>query len=97
MSEPDLAELLSSWKLALRAERKSPATIANYSEGVLGFLKWCADTATTPELTRTTVQAFTAYILDNGAEPATARSRHSALRRYSAWLTDEGELDAIAR
>jgi hypothetical protein len=39
VSNPNLAELLSSWKLALRAERKSPATIANYSEGVLGFLK----------------------------------------------------------
>jgi len=91
---PDLAELLPSWKLALRAERKSPATIASYTEGVRGFLKWCAETDTTPELTRTTVQAFTAALLDKGAEPARARSRHSALRRYAAWLTVEGELDA---
>ena len=40
------------------------------------------------------VQAFTAALLDRGAEPATARARHSALRRFAAWLTDEGELDA---
>jgi site-specific recombinase XerD len=94
VSNPDLAELLPSWKLSLRAERKSPATVASYTEGVLGFLKWCAETDTAPELTRTAVQAFTAALLDKGAEPATARARHSALRRYAAWLTLEGELDA---
>jgi site-specific recombinase XerC len=91
---PNLAELLPSWQLALRAERKSPATVANYTEGVRGFLKWCADRGIPPELTRTTVQAFTADLLDNGAEAATARSRHSALQRFAAWLTAEGELDA---
>jgi site-specific recombinase XerD len=93
-SLPDLPGLLQSWKLALRAERKSPATIASYSEGVLAFLRWCKDTGTTTELTRTTVQAFTATLLDNGAEAATARSRHSALRRFAAWLADEGELES---
>lgn len=36
--------------------------------------------------------AFVADILDSGAEPATARSRHLALRRYSAWLVEEREL-----
>ena len=45
VSNPSLAELLSSWTLALRAERKSPATIVNYTKGVLGFLKWCFDEA----------------------------------------------------
>jgi site-specific recombinase XerD len=88
-----LADLLPSWQLALRAERKSPNTITSYSEGVLGFLRWCADTGTAPELSRTAVQAFTAALLDAGAEPATARSRHMALRRFGAWLADEGELD----
>jgi site-specific recombinase XerD len=91
---PDLAALLPSWQLALRAERKSPNTIAAYSEGVTGFLRWCQRTGTTPELTKTTVQAFTAALLDDGAEPATARSRHMALRRFAAWLAEEGELDA---
>jgi hypothetical protein len=32
---PDLAALLPSWQLSMRAERKSAATIASYSEGVL--------------------------------------------------------------
>ena len=79
-SLPDLAELLGSWRLALRAERKSPSTVTSYSEGVLAFLRWCMSTGTAPEFTKTTVQAFTTALLDAGAQPATARSRHMALR-----------------
>lgn len=91
---PDLAALLPSWQLAMRAERKSAATVASYTEGVLAFLRWSAATNVTPELTKTTVQAFTADLLDAGAQPATARTRHMALRQFAAWLTDEGELDS---
>lgn len=91
-SLPDLAELLPSWLLALRAERKSASTIESYSHGVRGFLRWCADTDTPAEMTKTTVQAFTVSLLDAGAEPATARARHMALRRYAAWLAEEGEI-----
>lgn len=91
---PDLAGLLASWQLALRAERKSPATVASYSEGVIGFLRWCTVTGTPAELTKANVTAFTAALLDDGAQAATARSRHMALRRFAAWLADEGEIDA---
>jgi site-specific recombinase XerD len=91
--ESDLAELLLSWKLALRAERKSPATVASYSEGVLAFLRWCATSGTTPELTKENVNLFTTALLDGGAEAATARSRYMAVRRFAAWLADEGELE----
>jgi site-specific recombinase XerD len=90
---PDLAALLPSWQLALRAERRSAATLATYSEGVRGFLKWCAETGTPPELTKSSVQGFTAALLARGAEATTARTRHMALRRFAAWLADEGELD----
>ncbi len=61
---------------------------------MLAFLRWCTESGTTPELTRTTVAAFTAALLDAGAEPATARSRYMALRRFAAWLADEGEIVA---
>jgi site-specific recombinase XerD len=91
---PDLATLLSSWKLAMRAERKSPATIASYTEGVLAFLRWAKAADVAPQITKYTVQAFTADLLDSGAQAATARSRHMALRRFAAWLAEEGELDA---
>jgi integrase/recombinase XerD len=89
---PDyLDQLLSSWQLALRAERKSEATVKVYSDGVKAFLRWCESTNTAPELTKITVQQFTAGLLSAGAEPATARSRQLSLKRFSAWLTEEGE------
>lgn len=78
----------------MRAERKSPATVANYSEGVKAFLRWSEREQSTPELTKQSVLAFTADLLESGAEAATARTRHMALRRFAAWLADEGELDS---
>ncbi|MBX8687171.1 tyrosine-type recombinase/integrase [Mycobacterium sp. 20091114027_K0903767] len=92
MASTLLVDLLPSWQLHLRAERKSDATISGYTWGVKAFLKWCADTGTAPEMDKATVQAFLADLLDNGAEATTARTRYMALRRYAAWLADEGEL-----
>ena len=77
----------------MRAERKSPATVTSYTEGVLAFLRWSELSGLKPEITKATVQAFTADLLDGGAQPSTARSRQMALRRFAAWLVDEGELD----
>ena len=96
MSEPllDLAALLPSWQLALKAERKSPGTIRTYTDGVTKFLRWCEANGRAPELSRVAVQAFLADLLDEGMEGNTARSRDLALKRYAAWLVDEGELSA---
>jgi len=93
---PDyLSQLLPSWQLSLRSERKSESTVKVYTDGVQGFLKWCDSTNTPASLTKQTVQQFTAHLLSEGAEPATARSRQLALKRYSAWLAEEGEIDAL--
>src|SRR5271166_418253 len=91
-SLPDLAALLPSWQLSMKAERRSAGTIKVYTDGVNKFLRWCADTGNLAELTRTTVQAFLADLLGGGAEANTAKSRDLALKRYAAWLVDEGEL-----
>ena len=90
---PDLADLLPSWELSLRAERKSPQTIKTYTDGAHRYLAWCAQNDLPATLDRTQVQAFVADLLDRGAQPATARSRHLAVRRYAAWLAEEGEID----
>lgn len=89
----DLAVLLPDWELALRAERKSPATVKSYGDGVRAFLSWCEGSGTDPVLTRGAVNGFTADLLEAGREPATVRSRQLGLRRFSAWLVDEGEVD----
>ncbi len=93
MTDLDLAVLLPSWELALRAERKSPQTVKSYGDGVRRFLSWCSGQGKPAVLDRPTVTAFVAALLEEGAEPATARSRHLALRRFSAWLVEEGEAD----
>ena len=90
-TSPDLALLLPSWELSLRAERKSPQTLKVYGDGVRRFLAWTKAANRPAVLDRRTVTAFIADLLEHGAEPATARSRQLALRRFSAWLVEEDE------
>jgi integrase/recombinase XerD len=90
----DLAVLLPSWELALRAERKSPQTVKSYGDGVRQFLAFCARDGRPAALDRATVNAFVSSLLDGGAAGATARSRQLAVRRFSAWLLEEGEAGA---
>src|SRR6201998_3041526 len=89
----DLAAMLPSWELALRAERKSPQTIKSYGDGVRAFIRWRTDNGNTAALDRELVKGFVADLLDGGAEPSTARSRQLAVRRFSAWMEEEGEID----
>ena len=90
--EPDLAVLLPSWELHLRAERKSPQTVKTYGDGVRRYLGYCTDQGLST-LDRTSLASFIASLLGAGAEPATARSRHLAVRRFATWLLEEGEID----
>jgi integrase/recombinase XerD len=85
----DIAALLPSWQLSLRAERKSPRTVKVYGDGVRLFLAWCD--SPNGELSRANVSAWVAHLLDQGNAAATARTRLLAVRRFSAWLTEEGE------
>lgn len=88
-----LVDLVESWVLSLRAARKSPGTIANYTTGVRQFLDWCEQTGTPAVLDRATVNGFIAHLLDKGAEASTAHARQRAVRRFSAWLAEEGEIE----
>ncbi|HEX6257703.1 MAG TPA: tyrosine-type recombinase/integrase [Euzebyales bacterium] len=89
----DLRALLDSWLLRMAAERKSEKTRAVYRAGVEQFLDWCHDQDIAPALDPDTVAAFTNHLLDNGRAPATARLRQLAVRRFTAWLADEDEID----
>lgn len=90
----DIASLLDSWLLHLSAERKSVQTRKTYGDGVRAFLRWCEATGRSPVLDRPTVNAFVSALLDGGAQASTARSRQLAVRRFSAWLAEEGEIAA---
>jgi site-specific recombinase XerD len=87
----DLAELLGSWELHLRAERKSPQTVKAYGDGVRAYLNWCALHDKPAALDRRQLREFIDWLLTSGAKPATAVSRHLAVRRFSGWLAEEGE------
>lgn len=89
-----LLDMVPSWELALRAERKSPETIKSYGDGVRAFTRWCERTKTDPELTKTNVQKFIADLLDRGAEASTADNRLRGVRRFVAWLVAEDILDS---
>lgn len=89
---PDLAALLPSWQLALRAANRSPATLTTYTTGVKSFLSWCERTGAPPELTKVNVQSWVVALLDGGAQPSTPTTWLGALKRFSAWLADEGEI-----
>lgn len=89
--------LLDSWLLHLEAERKSGQTLKAYGDGVRRFLDWAAATGVDPVLDKPTVEAFQRALLDAGQAPATVVSRQLSLRRFSAWLVEEGEapVDAL--
>nr|WP_211340924.1 phage integrase N-terminal SAM-like domain-containing protein [Xylanimonas allomyrinae] len=91
---PDLAPLVESWVLSLRAERKSPATVKSYTAAVSGFLAWCAETGHPPVLTKSAVTAYSAHLLEAGREASTVRARQLGVRRFAAWLAEEGEIPA---
>lgn len=93
-STEDLHLLLGSWELALRAERKSAQTLKSYGDGIRLYLKWAEGRGLAADLSRAQVRAFVDDLLQGAAAPATARSRHLALRRFSAWLTEEGERES---
>lgn len=90
----DLTALLPSWELTLRAERKSAQTVKSYGDAVRAYFRWCESAGHSPTLDRTLVQKFVTDLLDNGAEPTTARSRQLGVRRFSGWLAEEGEIDS---
>lgn len=91
LSVDDLEALLPSWELSLRSDRKAPGTIHTYRMGVYQYLAWCRQEGAEP-LARMSLRGFTAHRLEQGAAAATVKSRQLAIRRFTAWLVDEGEI-----
>ena len=93
LPQVDPSLLVSSWLLSLRSDRKSEQTVKAYHDGVRFYLAWCAATDA-PPLERASLRAWVTALLDGGNAPATARSRQLAVRRFTAWLAEEGEIPA---
>lgn len=93
MTSDDLEALVPSWHIHLRAERKTEGTIKTYSDGVRPYLAWCAEAEADP-LARLSLQTWTTGLLEAGRSASTAKTRMQAVRHFTRWLVDEGELDA---
>lgn len=65
----------------------------SYTTGARLFMHWCQREGHEAVMDRQLVRTWVTHLLDAGASPATARSRQMALKRFSAWLADEGETD----
>ena len=90
------AELLAqSRQLALRAQRRSTQTL-KAGDGVRFHLAWCAENDLEP-MVCSSLDTWTATLLDNGAAAATARARQLGVRRFASWLAEEGEIPPCTR
>jgi site-specific recombinase XerD len=87
-------ELAESWITHLEAERKSPHTIRAYGYGVELYVRWCEAEGRRVELSRGAVETWTAGLLAGGNEANTVINRQRGVKRFSAWLADEGEIPA---
>lgn len=92
MSPDDLAALVPSWVIHLRAERKTDGTVKTYLDGVRPYLAWCTAEAADP-LARISLQTWTSGLLDAGRSASTAKTRMMAVRHFARWLAEEGEID----
>lgn len=93
MTSEEMAGLLESWLLHLRAERKSPETVKSYEQGVVRFMQWCRHAGTDPILDKRHVNEFVVAQIEAGKSSATVSSRQLAVRQFSRWLLDEDEIE----
>ena len=83
-----ITTLADSWELHLRAERKSPATLDNYTSAVERLTDYLTAQGMPTDLTRINrehIEAFIVHLLDTRS-PATALNRFKALQQYFRWL-----------
>lgn len=92
MSPIELAALVPSWVIHLRAERKTDGTIDTYLKGIRAYLAWCEEQAV-PAVDRGSLKMWTTTLLGAGATASTARTRMMPVRYFVAWLVEEGEVE----
>lgn len=91
---PTIRELVSSWELHLKAERKAPKTIITYTQAadqLADFLDAAGMPTEVEAIHREHVEAFIVSLIDTRSA-ATALNRYASLRQYFKWLDEEGEI-----
>jgi site-specific recombinase XerD len=90
----EIGDLGESWELSLRAQNRSPNTLAAYSESLRQFIAFLIDEHLPLEivaLEREHVEMWLASLVPIRA-PATVNKRYMALRVFFSWCVDEAEI-----
>ncbi len=83
MPEP----LLESFELYLSSRNCSPRTLTSYLRALTMYFR------EEQEITRQSVSGYLGRMIQEGAAPNTVRLRLAALRAYTRWLAEDGEID----
>lgn len=95
LSIGDLRSLRPSWELSLRASNRAAATIEVYTSGLDLFAAFLVSTGMPTDvskITREHVEAFQAWMFEQGYAAASVRNRHGALHAFFKWAAEEGEI-----
>jgi site-specific recombinase XerC len=87
-----LPELLNSWQITLLSQHKSPATSTSHQRAMRLYLEWGERNGHPKEITCAQVQAYTAELIEDVKEANTVRLQQAALRAFTRWLVEEGEI-----
>lgn len=94
----ELDVLHRSFARSLRAENRSPRTLATYGEAIEQFAAYLAADPDAPErlsgIRRRHVEGFLLHLAEQGRSPATMNNRYRALHRFFDYLVEEEELSA---
>lgn len=93
----DLQLYADSWRLHLRAERKSPLTIRLYMGTLADLARFLRSRGMPTDPSAISGEHLREYLtdqLDRGLSAKTVHSRHGFLSVFFRWLVDEGEITA---
>jgi integrase/recombinase XerD len=88
MNTDDIFDLRPLWEISLKSGHKSPHTIRAYLTGLDAYVTWAAENDRAPDLSRRSVEAFTAWLLGRSSA-GTAGLRQVAVRQFSAWCASQ--------
>lgn len=92
----ELAVLLQSWQLSLRAERKSAQTLKTYTYGAKAFIAWMREQPEpipVADVQRAHIAEWVTWLQDKELLPNTVNNRYRALQQWFNFLLEEEEID----
>lgn len=87
-----LPSALQQFAVGLRAANKSPKTVQTYSESVRLFIRYAETQGVTMlhEVTPDLIRGWFIHMADSGNSEGTRFNRHSGLKAYLRWASEEG-------